>query len=129
ALRDDGFVASGEADGLEWQAADLLWIIEGELDNASYLFVIDSVDDGDDGNDFDAGTVEVIYSFKLYIEQVADFAVGVGGVADAIELQIRVAHSGVGGLLGELKALGEFNAIGCGLYGVIADFSGIANGV
>src|SRR6266566_1188786 len=93
------------------------------------LFVIDSVDDGDDGNDFDAGTMEIVYSFKLYIEQVADFAVGVGSVADAIELQIRVAHSGVGGLLGELEALGEFDAIRCRLHGVIADFSGIANGV
>src|SRR5207248_6725413 len=106
ALRDDGFVASGEADGLEWQAADLLWIIEGELDNASYLFIIDAVDDGDDGNDFDAGTMEVIYSFKLYIEQVADFAVGVGGVADAVELQIGITHAVVGGLLGDIVTLG-----------------------
>src|SRR5207244_13316953 len=100
-----------------------------ELDDSADLFVIDAVDDGDDGNDFDAGTMEVIYSFKLYIEQVADFAVGVGGVADAVELQIGITHAGVGGLLGELETLGEFDAIGCRLHGVIADFSGVANGV
>jgi len=40
------FVASGEAYRLERQEADFLGIVEGELDDASDLLVVDAVDDG-----------------------------------------------------------------------------------
>ena len=52
-----------------------------------------------DRNDFHAGAVQVVDGFELYVEQVADGAMRVGGVADAVELQIGVAHSGFGCLL------------------------------
>ena len=65
ALRDpavfgDVLVAAGEADRLEAEEADLLWVVEGELDDAADLLVVDAVDDGGDGNDFDAGFVQVV---------------------------------------------------------------------
>ena len=40
-----GFVASGEAYWLEAQEADSLRIVERELDDSSYLLVVDAVDD------------------------------------------------------------------------------------
>ena len=84
---------------LERQEADRLGIVERELDDASDLLVVDAVDDGDDRNDLDAGLVQVLDGLQLHVEQVADLAVRVGGVADAVELQIGVAQAGFGGLL------------------------------
>ena len=68
ALVGDGFVAAGETDRLERQEADLLRIIERELDDPSHLLVIDAVYDCDHRNDLHAGTMQVVYSFKLYIK-------------------------------------------------------------
>ena len=52
---------------------------------------------------------------KLYVEKIANLAVTVGVVADSVELQIGVTHTGYERLLAEFLALGEFDAIGCGL--------------
>ena len=73
--------------------------------------------------------MQVVDGLQLHVEQVADFAVGVGGVADAVELQIRITHAGFDCLLGELETLGEFNSVGRGLHAVVSDFAGVADGV
>src|SRR5258708_28309050 len=104
-----GFVATGEAYGLDRQEADLLGIVERELDDASYLFVVDAVHDRDDRDNLDPGFMQVIDGLQLHIEQVPDFAMRIGSVADAVELKVGIAHAGFGGLLRELKALGEFD--------------------
>src|SRR5439155_27355451 len=124
-----GFVAAGETYWLEGEESDLFRIVQSELDDTSYLFVVDAVDDGHYRDDFYAGFVEVVDRFQLYVEQVADFAVGVGGVADAVELQIGVAHSGFGGLLREFQALGKFNSVGGCLHAVVSHFAGVADSV
>ncbi len=129
AVVGDGFVASGKAYWLEAEEADGLGIVERELDDASDLLVVDAVHNGDHGNDFDAGFVQVLDGLQFHIEQVADGAVCVGGVADTIELQIGVAHAGFDGLLAELKTLGEFDSVGGGLHRVVSNFAGVANGV
>ena len=54
---------------------------------------------------------------------------GVGGVADAVELQISVAHSSFGGLLREFQALGKFNSVGGCLHAVVSHFAGVADSV
>src|ERR1700761_3162216 len=81
-----GFVATGEADRLEAEEVDLLRVVERELDDAANLLVIDAVDDGGDGDDVHAGLVQVMDGLELDVERVADLAVRVGGVADAVEL-------------------------------------------
>src|SRR5207248_8963888 len=111
----DGFVAAGEADRLKTKEANFLRVVQSELNDASDLLVVNAVDDGHDGNDFDSGGVQVINGLQFYVEQVADFAVRIGGVADAVELQIGITQSGFGGLLRKLKALREFNSVGRGL--------------
>src|SRR5208282_6759990 len=67
----DGFVSAGERHRLEAEEADLLWIVQGELDDSSYLLVVDAVDKSDDGNDFAAGAMQVVDGFQFYVEQVA----------------------------------------------------------
>ena len=78
-------------------------IVERELDDASDLLVVQVVDDGDDRHDVDAGLVQVLDGLQLHVEQVADQAMRVGGVADAVELQVGVAQSGFGRLLGRTR--------------------------
>ena len=93
------------------------------------LLVVDAVDDGGDGNDFDAGFVEVVDGLELDVEEVADLAVGVGGVADAVELEIDVAEAGLGGGAAEFLGLGELDAVRGGLDGVETDLARVGHGV
>ena len=53
----------------------------------------------------------------------------VGGVADAVELQIGVTHAGFGGLLREFQTLGKFNSVGGCLHAVVSDLAGVADGI
>ena len=78
---------------LERQEVDLLRVVERELDDAADLLVVDAVDDRDDRDDVDAGAVEVLDRAQLDVEQVADAAVRVGRVADAVELEVGVAQA------------------------------------
>ena len=82
--------------GWKREEADLLGIVERELDDAADLLVVDAVDDGRHGDDVDAGFVQVVDGLQLYVEQVADLAVRVGSVADAVELEVDVAETGFG---------------------------------
>ena len=88
-----------------------------------------AVDDGDDRDDVDAGLVQVLDRAQLDVEQVADAAVRVGGVADAVELQVGVAQTGFGSRLREVEALGELDAVGRGLHRVVADLARVADRV
>ena len=129
ALVGDVFVAAGEGHRLEREERDALGIVERELDDAADLLVVDVVDDGDDRHDLDAGLVQVLDRLQLHVEQVADQAVRVGRVADAVELQIRVAQAGFGRLLGELGTLGELDAVGRRLHAVVADLARVSDRV
>src|ERR1019366_4840250 len=112
ALVGDGFVASGERYRLEREEGNALRVVERELDDAADLLVVQIVDDGYDRHDVHTGVVQVLDRLQLYIEEVADQAVRVGGVADAVELQVRIAQTGFKGLLGKLGTLGELDAVG-----------------
>ena len=48
--------------------------------------------------------MQILNCFQLDIKEVAHLAVFVGGVADAVELQVGVAQAGFGGLPAELGA-------------------------
>ena len=104
ALVGDLLVAAGEGDRLEREEVDLLRVVERELDDAADLLVVDAVDDGGDGDDVDAGAVQVLDGPELDVEQVADPAVRVGGVADAVELEVGVAEAGFGGGSGRIPS-------------------------
>ena len=93
ALVGDLLVAAGEAHRLEREEVDLPRVVERELDDAADLLVVDAVDDRDDRHDVDAGAPEVLDRAQLDVEQVADAAVRVGGIADAVELQVGVAQA------------------------------------
>ena len=71
--------------------------------------------------------MEVLHGLQLHVEQVADAAMGVGGVADAVELEIGVAQAGLGGLLAELEAPRELDAVCGGLYAVVPNLAGVTN--
>ena len=71
--------------------------------------------------------MQVLDRLQLHVKQIADQAVRVGSIANAVELQVGVAHAGFDCLLAELKALGELDAIGRGLYGVVSDFARVTD--
>ena len=129
ALGRDFFVTAGERDRLERQEVDLLGVVERELDDPSDLLVVDAVDDRDDRNDVDAGGMQVLDRAELHVEEVADAAMRVGRIADAVELQVGIAQAGFRRRLREVDALGELDAVGRGLHRVVADLAGVAHGV
>src|SRR5437868_6426026 len=90
----DLFITSSEGNRLEAQEADGFGIIESELNDAPDLLVVDAVDDGCYRNNVNPGVMQVVDGAQLYIKQVADLAMRVGGIAYAIELQISVAQAG-----------------------------------
>src|SRR6202030_3853572 len=110
-----------EGDRLEREEVDLLRVVEGELDDASDLLVVHAVDDRDDRDDVDARAVQVLDRAKLHVEQVANAAMRVGRVPDAVELQVRVAQTGLCCRPGERGILGELDAVGRRLDAVVAD--------
>jgi hypothetical protein len=80
------------------------------------LLVVDAVDDGRHGDDVDTGFVQVVDGLELHVEQVADFAVRVGSVADAVELQVGVTQTRFSSCAAKLFRLRELDAVGRGLY-------------
>ena len=82
----DLLVAAREGDGLERDEGDLLRVVEREAYDRADLVVVDAVDERDDQNDLDARLVQVVNRAQLHVEEVADLAVRVGVVADAVEL-------------------------------------------
>src|ERR1017187_4157220 len=70
-LVGDVLVAASEADGLEAEEADFSGVVESELDDVANLLVVDAVDDGGDGNDFNSGFVKVVDGLELDVKQVA----------------------------------------------------------
>jgi hypothetical protein len=64
---------------------------------------------------------------SFHVKQVAHLAVAVGVVADAVELQVGIAHARFKGLLAKFLALGKLDAVGRRLHAVVADLARIAN--
>ncbi len=60
-------------------------------------------------------------AFSFTSNRLPTSTVRIGFVADTVELQIRVTQTGFGGLLAELGALRELDAVGRGLNAVVAD--------
>ena len=89
----DVLVAPGERHRLKRDEADLVAVLERELDDRPDLIVVDGVDDRDDEAHVDAGGVEVLDRAQLHVEQIADLAVRVGLFADAVELQVGDPHA------------------------------------
>src|SRR3954462_11423490 len=116
ALVGDFFVAASEAHRLEAKEADDLRIIQRELDDLANLLIVDTVHDGGDGNDVNAGSVQVLDGANLYVKHVADFAVRIGRVADTVKLQVGVTQTRFSSLFAELRTLGKLDAVGCSLY-------------
>jgi hypothetical protein len=73
--------------------------------------------------------IQVLDGAQLDVEEIADAAMRVGGVADAVELQVRVAQTGLSRGLREFGALGEFDAVGGGLDAVVANLARVADRV
>ena len=58
------------------------------------LIVVDAVDQRYNQDDLHAGAVKIFDRAQFHIKQVADLAMAVGVVADAVKLQVRIAKSG-----------------------------------
>jgi hypothetical protein len=83
------------ADRLEAEGTDLPGVVEDELNDAAHLLVVDTVDDSGHRHNLDVGLVQVIDGLQLHIEEVAHLAVRVGGVADAVNLEITKGDSAI----------------------------------
>ena len=125
----DLLVAPGERHRLERHEADLVAVLQGELDDRPDLIVVDRVHDRHDEADVDAGGMEMLDRAQLHVEQVADLAMGVGLFADAVELEIGDAHPGLAGRVRERRILREADAVGRGLDAEVADLPRVAHGV
>ena len=128
ALVGDGFVAAGEGYGLERKEGNAFRVVERELHDAAHLLVVDAVDDGDYRDDVHAVGIQVLDGAQFHVEKVAHFAMFVGRVADAVELQVGVAQAGVCRLPAELGALGELDSVGGRLHAGVAHFAGVGHG-
>src|SRR5258708_5634588 len=95
AFRGDVFVAAGKGNRLEADKGDLLGVFHRKLHDGADLVVVDVVHDGHNEYDLDAGFVHVFDGAELDVKEVADLAVAVGIVTDAVELQVGVAHAGL----------------------------------
>ena len=73
------------------------------MNDASNLLIVDAVDNGGDRNNINAGAMQVVNGPQLYIKQIADLAMGIGGIADAIKLQVSVAKAGFRRLAAEFR--------------------------
>jgi len=120
-FRRDVFVASRERNRLEAYERNLLGVFHRELYDRPHLIVVHVVDDGHHQHDLNSGLVHVLNRAQLHVKQVADLPVAVRVVADAVELQVRVAHPRFKSLLAELLALGELNSVRRRLHAVVAN--------
>ncbi len=77
------------------------------------------------GDDVDAGFVQVVDGLQFHVEQVADLAVRVGGVADAVELEVDVTETRLGSGAAKFLALGKLDAVGGCLHAVITHLAGV----
>jgi len=82
-----------------------------------------------DGNDIDASLIQIVDRLQLDVERVAHLAVRVGCVADAVELEVGVAQTGLSRSLREFLRLGELDAVGRGLDAGVTDLAGVGDGV
>src|SRR5690242_15939894 len=121
------FVTTGKGYGLERTERHNARIVEGKLDDAPNLLIVDAVDDCRNWNNINASGIQVLDCLQLHVEQVSDFPMGVGCVSDSIKLQIGVTQSSFRSLLAELFALCEFDSIGRRLYARIAHLARIGD--
>ena len=129
ALVGDFFVAASERDGLEGEEVDLLGLSRANSmmrPTCSLLMPLMMQV---------TGTMSTPASWRLWMawsltsNALPDLAVGVGRVADAVELEVGVAEAGLGGGFGELLGFGELDAVGGCLDGGVADLAGVGDGV
>ena len=128
-LRSDFLIPTREGDRLESHEGDLSGVFAGEIDDRPHLVVVDVVDQRDDQNDFDTGRVEVLNGAELDVEQVADLAMAVRVVADAVELQVGVAEARFKGAVAVGGVLGKLDTVRGRLHAVEAELARIANRV
>ncbi len=76
------FIAASEGNRLEAQETNGLGIVQGKLNNAAHLLIVDAVDDGGNRNDIDTIFMQVVNGAQLHVKQIADLAMRVGSVAD-----------------------------------------------
>src|SRR5256885_1143389 len=120
----DLFVPACKRHWLEGEECNSVRVIQGKFDNASHLFVVNSIDDCCDRDDVHARSAQVLHSSQLYIKQIPNMTMGVGRVPNAVELQIRGGQTSRGGLLAKLGAFGKLNAVGGCLHSLIANLAG-----
>src|SRR5262249_20381286 len=120
-------VAAGERYRLEREEGDAPGVVHRELNDFSDLLVVDAVNDGRNRNDLHAVAMQVFDCAKLDVEQIADRAMVVRGIADSVELQIYESQSCFSGLFAEFSALGELDSVGCRLHAVVTDLARVTN--
>ncbi len=124
----DVLVPPGEGDRLERDGVDLVDVPDRELEDLADLVVVDAVDDRGHQRDVDAVLVEVLDRAQLDVVEVTDLAVLVVLVPDPVELEVREAQPGLGGLAREILVLGEPDPVGGALDREVADLARVPDG-
>ena len=115
----DFFVAASKGNRLEREERNLFRIIQRELNDRAHLLVVHAVDDRDHRNNVDAVRVQIFNGLQLHVEEVADRAMGIRRIADAVELQVRVTQTRLRRSSGKTPdSLAEFNAVRRRLHAV-----------
>src|SRR6185369_12423991 len=125
--RSNLFVATGKRNRLEREERNLLWIVERKPNDRTDLIVVDAVHERGYEHDLNTRFVQVVDGSDLHIEEIANLAVTVRVVADAVKLQVNVAESGFGSFPAELFALGELDPVSRRLHAVVTNFARVLN--
>ena len=123
-------VAAGEAHRLEAHDGDLVGVGDGKVDDRPDLVVVVAVDHGvDDEHHVDPRGVQVLDGALLHVEEIADLAMRVRLVGDAVELEVREAEASGLRLLRELRVLRETDAVRGALHAEVAVVARVLHGL
>ena len=96
-------------------------VLDGKLDDGADLMVVDGIDHRHHQRHVDASRLEVFERAQLDVEQISDLPVGVVFVSHAVELEVGEPQPRLLGLPGEVRFLGEADAVGGALGRLVSE--------
>src|SRR5207249_5964440 len=103
------FIAAVKGDRLEGNESNLLGVVHREANDRPDLVVIHPIDECYHKNDFNPRFVEIVDRPQLDVEQIANLAMAIRVVANAVKLQIAKPQTGFRSLAAQIFALGELD--------------------
>src|SRR5258707_9319636 len=126
-LFHDLLISAGKRNRLKREKSNLLWIVECEANNRTYLIIVDAVDQSSNKYYLNTGFVQVVDCSNLSVEQVTYLTVTVRVVSYSVELQVYIAQTRFGSFTTKLFTLSEFDPVGRRLHAVVPNFTRVPN--